>query len=153
MGDPDFPIPNEVTNATTQDAVDALTRGPYMEQLRQASSDDSMLNLSQYGGAKFAQLHDNDGQGEAKDAKEGDRRGRKRRLLGVDSPTNVRQRRLVDPFGYLNDDGTSHFSVIDKDGNSVAMTTSVNSRFGSCVVSEATGILLNNQMDGKWTSI
>lgn len=143
MGDPDFPIGNEVTNATTQDAVDALTSGPYMEHLRQASSDYSMLNLSQYGGKKFAQLHDSDGQKEVNDAKEGDRR---RRLGGG----SLKHRRLADPFGYLNDDGTSHFSVIDKDGNSVAMTTSVNSRFGSCVVSETTGVLLNNQMNGKY---
>ena len=32
-------------------------------------------------------------------------------------------------FGYLNGGGTSHFSIVDKDGNSVAMTTSINTEF------------------------
>ena len=40
-------------------------------------------------------------------------------------------------------------STVDKDGNAVATTTSINDRFGACLVSESTGILSINQMDGK----
>ena len=42
---------------------------------------------------------------------------------------------------------TTHVSVIDKDGNAVAYTTTLNSYFGSKIVAEGTGILLNNEMD------
>ncbi|NBD07781.1 gamma-glutamyltransferase [Corallococcus silvisoli] len=42
---------------------------------------------------------------------------------------------------------TTHISVIDKDGNAVAMTTTVNYSFGSCLVAKGTGVLLNDQMD------
>jgi gamma-glutamyltranspeptidase/glutathione hydrolase len=42
---------------------------------------------------------------------------------------------------------TSHLSVIDGEGNAVAMTTTVNYYFGSCVVVPGTGILLNDEMD------
>lgn len=42
---------------------------------------------------------------------------------------------------------TTHISVIDKDGNAVALTTTVNYGFGSCVVARGTGVLLNDEMD------
>ncbi|MBN8469470.1 gamma-glutamyltransferase [Corallococcus exiguus] len=42
---------------------------------------------------------------------------------------------------------TTHISVIDKDGNAVAMTTTVNYSFGSCLVAKGTGVLLNDEMD------
>jgi gamma-glutamyltranspeptidase/glutathione hydrolase len=42
---------------------------------------------------------------------------------------------------------TTHLSVLDRSGNAVALTTTLNGPFGSCVVAHSTGILLNNQMD------
>ncbi|KAL4444378.1 hypothetical protein ABPG75_012115 [Micractinium tetrahymenae] len=45
------------------------------------------------------------------------------------------------------DHGTSHLSVVDANRMAVSMTTTVNSAFGSKVLSPSTGILLNNQMD------
>ena len=42
---------------------------------------------------------------------------------------------------------TTHFSIIDKQGNRVAATLSVNYPFGSCFVPPGTGILLNDEMD------
>ena len=42
---------------------------------------------------------------------------------------------------------TTHFSIIDKDGNMVAATLSINYGFGSGYVSPSTGILLNDEMD------
>ena len=44
-------------------------------------------------------------------------------------------------------DTTTHFSIIDADGNRVAATQTVNFRFGSGLVDPATGVTLNNQMD------
>jgi gamma-glutamyltranspeptidase/glutathione hydrolase len=49
--------------------------------------------------------------------------------------------------GASNDPGcTSHVSVIDADGNMVALTNSLLSRFGAKVTLPATGILMNNGM-------
>lgn len=45
------------------------------------------------------------------------------------------------------DHGTTHFSVMDRFGNVVAATETVNTYFGSLTVVPGTGILLNNQMD------
>ena len=44
-------------------------------------------------------------------------------------------------------ENTSHFSVVDRDGNRVAATLTINTLFGSGFVAGATGVLLNNEMD------
>ncbi len=46
-----------------------------------------------------------------------------------------------------DDGGTSHFNVVDAEGNAIALTTTVNLGFGSMYVAGDTGILLNNEMD------
>ena len=42
---------------------------------------------------------------------------------------------------------TTHYSVVDNMGNAVSTTTTINSVFGSKVVVEGAGFLLNNEMD------
>ncbi|HEY0786471.1 MAG TPA: gamma-glutamyltransferase, partial [Acidobacteriaceae bacterium] len=42
---------------------------------------------------------------------------------------------------------TTHFSVVDADGNAVAVTTTLNGAFGSYVTAEGLGFLLNDEMD------
>jgi gamma-glutamyltranspeptidase / glutathione hydrolase len=42
---------------------------------------------------------------------------------------------------------TTHFSVVDKDGNAVANTYTINFSYGTGLVAEGTGILLNNELD------
>ena len=42
---------------------------------------------------------------------------------------------------------TTHFSVVDKQGNAVAVTYTLNTNFGSGIVAGNSGILLNNEMD------
>ncbi|MBK9950272.1 MAG: gamma-glutamyltransferase [Candidatus Competibacteraceae bacterium] len=42
---------------------------------------------------------------------------------------------------------TTHYSVIDRDGNAVAVTYTLNFPYGSAIVAAGTGILLNNEMD------
>ena len=42
---------------------------------------------------------------------------------------------------------TTHFSIIDRDGNRVAATLTINLLFGSGIVADGTGVLLNNEID------
>ena len=42
---------------------------------------------------------------------------------------------------------TTHFSIVDSEGNAVALTYTINGGFGSGVVAPGTGFLLNNEMD------
>jgi gamma-glutamyltranspeptidase len=42
---------------------------------------------------------------------------------------------------------TTHYSIVDKDGNAVAVTYTLNEWFGAKVTVATTGILLNNEMD------
>ncbi len=42
---------------------------------------------------------------------------------------------------------TTHYSVVDPEGNAVSVTTTLNDSFGSHVTAEGLGFLLNNEMD------
>lgn len=44
-------------------------------------------------------------------------------------------------------DQTTHYSVVDQDGNMVGVTYTLNLNFGSGIVASGTGIVLNNEMD------
>lgn len=44
-------------------------------------------------------------------------------------------------------DQTTHYSIVDGKGNAVAVTYTLNLSFGSGIVANGTGILLNNEMD------
>jgi len=54
-------------------------------------------------------------------------------------------------LGKIGDDAagtdTTHFSIIDAEGNMVAATLSVNYPFGSGLIADGTGVLLNDEMD------
>lgn len=51
-----------------------------------------------------------------------------------------------DPAPYESDQ-TTHFSIVDADGDAVANTTTLNFSFGLGLVAEGTGVLLNNELD------
>jgi gamma-glutamyltranspeptidase/glutathione hydrolase len=42
---------------------------------------------------------------------------------------------------------TTHFSIVDREGNSVSVTTTLNGSYGAAVVVKGAGFLLNNEMD------
>ena len=44
-------------------------------------------------------------------------------------------------------DETTHFSIVDEDGNAVSITTTLNGSYGSGVIVDGAGFLLNNEMD------
>lgn len=49
--------------------------------------------------------------------------------------------------GLSGGDNTTHFSIIDAEGNRVAATLSINYPFGSAFVAPGTGVLVNDEMD------
>lgn len=77
------------------------------------------------------------------------------KLTSKDYAVEIRAK--IDPYkagksGGLKPEGfesteTTHYSIIDKDGNAVAVTYTLNGSFGTAKVAEGTGILLNNEMD------
>ncbi|HWG20885.1 MAG TPA: gamma-glutamyltransferase [Terracidiphilus sp.] len=48
---------------------------------------------------------------------------------------------------YRESNDTTHYSVVDSQGDAVAVTTTLNNSFGSAVTSGALGFLLNDEMD------
>ena len=47
----------------------------------------------------------------------------------------------------LESDQTTHFSIVDPEGNAISVTTTINSNYGSKVIVEDAGFFLNNEMD------
>jgi len=54
---------------------------------------------------------------------------------------------LGDPAPVPQGPDTTHFSVLDREGNRVAATLSINYPFGACLTPAGTGVLLNDEMD------
>lgn len=52
----------------------------------------------------------------------------------------------LNPVPYESDQ-TTHFSIVDSDGNAVSNTYTLNFSYGLGLVAEGTGILLNNELD------
>ena len=50
------------------------------------------------------------------------------------------------PFAHERTE-TTHYSVVDRDGRAVSVTTTINGGFGSYVVVDGAGFFLNNEMD------
>jgi gamma-glutamyltranspeptidase/glutathione hydrolase len=79
------------------------------------------------------------------------------KLTGKHYAAWIRKRIMTDKtqpapyYGYYHFNaekgGTTHFSVIDRLGNAVACTQSVNTRFGSKLLVPRAGVVLNNEMD------
>ena len=50
------------------------------------------------------------------------------------------------PAGYESEE-TTHFTVVDAEGNAVANTYTLNNSYGSAAVAKGTGVILNDEMD------
>jgi gamma-glutamyltranspeptidase / glutathione hydrolase len=50
------------------------------------------------------------------------------------------------PLGYESEE-TTHFTVVDAAGNAVSNTYTLNNSFGSAVVAQGTGLIMNDEMD------
>lgn len=71
------------------------------------------------------------------------------RLMANYNPTNATASELLEPHESAEaaeSHETTHFSIVDKDGNAVANTFTLNDAYGSGVTIKHTGILMNNEM-------
>jgi gamma-glutamyltranspeptidase / glutathione hydrolase len=66
---------------------------------------------------------------------------------GIDPERTHPPAHYGDPIAPPTDGGTQHISVLDSDGMAVALTSTINTSFGSGVVPPELGIPLNNEMD------
>jgi gamma-glutamyltranspeptidase/glutathione hydrolase len=64
----------------------------------------------------------------------------------IDPDSASKSDELADAFSNKGQD-TTHFSIVDQDGNRVSATLSINYPFGSGFVAGNTGVLLNDEMD------
>ena len=69
-----------------------------------------------------------------------------RTLIDPDKATPASTIKANNPLPYESDQ-TTHFSIVDKDGNAIANTYTLNFSYGTGLVADGTGILLNNEMD------
>jgi gamma-glutamyltranspeptidase / glutathione hydrolase len=69
-----------------------------------------------------------------------------RSMIELDRARPAADIRPGEPQRYESDQ-TTHFSIVDGDGNAVANTYTLNLPYGSGLVAEGTGVLLNNELD------
>jgi gamma-glutamyltranspeptidase/glutathione hydrolase len=69
--------------------------------------------------------------------------------MGLARDISLEQVKSSNVSGLTESEGrdTSHFSILDHQGNRVAATLSINYPFGSCFMPPGTGVLLNDEMD------
>ena len=69
-----------------------------------------------------------------------------RATINTDRASSSAEVRAGRPAGYESDD-TTHFTVVDAEGNAVANTYTLNDSYGSSATVKGAGIILNNEMD------
>lgn len=69
-----------------------------------------------------------------------------RRSIDPNRASTSEQVKAGKPLGYESEE-TTHFTVVDAEGNAVANTYTLNNSYGSAVVAKGTGILMNDEMD------
>ena len=69
-----------------------------------------------------------------------------RRLMGDYDPDRATVSTEITPRQPTGTN-TTHYSILDREGNRVAATLSINYPFGSAMVAEGSGVILNNEMD------
>ena len=69
-----------------------------------------------------------------------------RALISPDRARPAQDVRPGEPQRYESGE-TTHFSIVDGDGNAVANTYTLNFSYGSGLVADGTGVLLNNELD------
>jgi gamma-glutamyltranspeptidase/glutathione hydrolase len=71
---------------------------------------------------------------------------RLRSTINTDRASTSAEVRAGRPAGYESEE-TTHFTVVDGEGNAVANTYTLNNSYGSAAMAKGTGLLLNDEMD------
>src|SRR5690242_12728065 len=69
-----------------------------------------------------------------------------RSTINTERASNSAEVHAGRPAGYESEE-TTHFTVVDADGNAVANTYTLNNSYGSAAMAKGTGLLLNDEMD------
>lgn len=69
-----------------------------------------------------------------------------RATIDPERATQAGKLNAVNPLRFESDN-TTHYSVMDRDGNAVSTTYTLNFNYGVGLVAEGTGVLLNNELD------
>ena len=69
-----------------------------------------------------------------------------RSTINPERASNSEQVKAGKPLGFESDE-TTHFTVVDAEGNAVANTYTLNNSYGSAVVAKGTGVIMNDEMD------
>ena len=69
-----------------------------------------------------------------------------RSTISLDHASTSEQVKAGKPLGYESEE-TTHFTVVDGEGNAVSNTYTLNNSYGSAVVAKGTGIIMNDEMD------
>src|SRR5437899_2295046 len=69
-----------------------------------------------------------------------------RNTINPDRASSSEQVRAGKPVGYESEE-TTHFTVVDAEGNAVANTYTLNNSYGSAVVAKGTGVIMTDAMD------
>ena len=69
-----------------------------------------------------------------------------RSTINTERASSSAEVRAGRPAGYESEE-TTHFTVVDAEGNAVANTYTLNNSYGSAAMAKGTGILLNDEMD------
>ena len=82
---------------------------------------------------------------------------RQRRSISLDRASTSAEVRAGAPAGAESEE-TTHFTVVDAQGNAVSNTYTLNGGYGSGVTAKGTGVLMNNEMDDfaakiKWICV
>ena len=70
-----------------------------------------------------------------------------RQLAGAIDPKSTAESNTYGTLQIPNDSGTSHFCIVDQQGNVVVSTETINTSFGSLAAVADWGLILNNEMD------
>ena len=69
-----------------------------------------------------------------------------RNTINLERASSSEQVKAGKPAGYESEE-TTHFTVVDAEGNAVANTYTLNNLYGSAVVAKGTGLIMNDEMD------
>lgn len=69
------------------------------------------------------------------------------KILGDRATPSAEVQPGVTPHAPHEKTETTHYSIVDREGNAVSTTYTINGRFGAVVIAPGTGFFLNNEMD------